>query len=221
MASAEIFEQIQVPLPRSPKRRHIRDSLHRRMDTGNPGSKRYQRWFNGNFLEEQAASLGVELDWNLFDSRSPFRSLFEGNYLEAFEMYFDVCEEKELELMMPFDNKSPSNKKREYKVIPPSQSYRHLDKQYRKTIENLQQYSLLAAVDKQVVEFIQHMTKRKVVQLDDPYHRLLCHSIATFYSLLSQSQDTRNGQRVVILSKPDFMTLPACTLSEYLKCINI
>jgi len=214
MSSVEVYQQTTVPT-RSPKKKHVRDSLNRRFDTGNPGSKRYQRWFNGHFLEEQASSFGIDLEHQIFENRSPFRELFEGNYLGAFEQYFQVSEEREREIMMSLENQS-MKEKRTYKMVPPSQCFRKLEKQCRKMIEKHEDHALLATVDKQMIEFIQHTTARKTIHFEDAYHRLLCHSIASFYSLESQSQDTRNGQRVIFISKPDFMLLPSCTLSEYL-----
>eukprot|EP01118_Nematostelium_gracile_P014046 TRINITY_DN53_c0_g1_i1.p1 TRINITY_DN53_c0_g1~~TRINITY_DN53_c0_g1_i1.p1 ORF type:complete len:295 (+),score=74.96 TRINITY_DN53_c0_g1_i1:191-1075(+) len=79
----------------------IRDSQSRSHNTGRPGSRRYQRFLNKSFLQEQIWDLQVE-DFSIKvpTSLSPFTCLFESaNNMERWSPFVEVTEEIQCQLL--------------------------------------------------------------------------------------------------------------------------
>jgi len=211
------------PLHKSVGRKsYRRDSLASREQIGRPGSKRYQRWFNGNFLSEQACDLESNADYRLVEDTSLFRHLFEAENGELWAPFCDVTEDQQEELFMSIGY-YPKEKTNVGTALPPrlcspAISFKKIDKTIRGIFDRNFNEELLLQLDQEMITYVQKTDSTKRVYIfKETFHRLMCRGVAQFYSLKASSQDSSGGQRELVISKPPRIILPSKTLCQYLK----
>jgi len=205
------------------KKTYQRDSLASREQIGRPGSKRYQRWFNGNFLSEQADTLKTRLDFQVVEDTSLFRCLFvNADSAQLWEPFCEVTEDEQDEMLIQLGYyPKPTNdgiSTLPHRLCSAQTSFKKIDKRIRAIFDRNFDCDLLQKLDQEIIAYVHRNDSRKRVYVfKQPFHRLICHGVAQFYSLRASSQDTSQGQRELVISKPPRVILPSKTLCEYLK----
>jgi len=186
-----------------------------------PGSKRYKRFMKNVELLETALSdsegeeFEIEVEYTV-EFRSPFTVIFEDEeFRSKWEPFIDITEEEEANLLEIISKKHTKAKKQR-DPNSPSDCWKNLGKYAKKTLKTHADSPMIAALDQMLIDFILSRGNRKSFVLTSQFQRLLCHSIASFYSM--QAHTTRNGPNTfTTITKSKTTQLPSLPLSEFLK----
>jgi len=230
-----------IATPVTPTRtRWVRESVTRLNKIGRPGSRRYQRFLNKEFLQEQQWDLQPEDFQVVRFSKTPFSLLFEEENREVWAPFVDVTEEDE-RLMLdricsgrPIEesdelgdwivigtNNDDVEVKKPTPVVKPHTCFMRVDKRARKFIQQNPDSQILQSMDNRITQYIQEDKRKITCHFENSFHRLLCHGVCQFYSLHSCSEDIKNGSRVLHISKPRIHNAPTVTLLEYLQTLPV
>jgi len=205
---------------------------------GRPGSKRYQRYLNKSFLQEQQWDLQPE-DWEIVNfSYSPFTVLFDERHKKKWDPFVDITEEEQEQLLVEltcskldeekedefgdFVFIEPEVKHEEVKIsMPPVEFHFYkVDKKIRKFIRKNPDNSLVRSLDEEIVNYIQLATYQpKIFTFMESFQRMICHGICQFYLLNSKSEVTGSGKRVIVKKPKKEVGLPSMTLSKFLETL--
>jgi len=205
-------------------------------NTGKPGSKRYQRFLNNSFLQEQEWDLQPE-DWNIVQfSSSPFTVLFNEKNKRKWDPFVDITEEEQEQLLVELSSSSNEEKEDEFgdfvfiesevkqqevKISSPPIEFHFykVNKRVRNFIRKNPDNPLFRSLDEQIVNYIQLATNQpKIFNFTQSFQRMMCHGVCQFYLLSSKSEVVGSGKKQVIVwrSKKE-VSLPTMTLSMYLE----
>jgi hypothetical protein len=237
---------VQTVAPTFRRRRFVppnRDGAARTTRIGRPGSKRYQRFLNKEYLSEQQWDLELEDFQVVRFGCTPFTRLFEEHNNKIWEPFIDITEEEEQWMLRQLEEGKPSdletrdelgdwividqqeeNLLDEFvdQIVPGSVSMRRVQKDIRKFIRKNPDYPFLVAMDKEITSYIETEVKCLSYKLETAFQRMICHGICQYYSLQSRSEDQPDGTRLTIISKPrKGVPLPSHTLSEYLQTFPV
>jgi len=224
------------------QRQMVRDSKPGKI--GKPGSKRYQRYLNKSFLQEQQWDLKKE-DFEVFQfSCSPFSLLFEESNKRKWAPFIDITEEEQNQLLsrlreafsedekydefgdfvflssQTLEAKDFEEPEEEKTPSPPAEiHFRKVEKKIRKFIRKNSDLQIIQSLDQEIVEYIQLSTYQpKKFTFSESLHRMICHGICQFYTLSSKSEDCTSGNRVVVVRKPKKgISFPSMTLTKFLQ----
>jgi len=233
-----------IPFSSKRQRQIIKDS--RMGKVGKPGSKRYQRYLNKSFLQEQQWDLKPE-DFEVIKfSCSPFSVLFEETNRRKWAPFVDITEEKQNQLLSclrgaisedeKYDEfgdfvyvfsealqiKDFEDQEEEVKTppSPPAElHFRKVEKKIRKFIRKNSDLQIIHLLDQEIVDYIQLATYQpKRFTFTESLHRMICHGICQFYTLSSRSEDCVGGSRAVVVRKPKKgVCFPSMTLTKFLQ----
>jgi len=200
-----------------------RDHLPTQPRLPKPGSRRYQRYVNTEFLKESAGELD-ECDLLVFDSsHSLFASLHTSeSHRVVWERFVTSSEEEQHHVLRRSAKAFSSSAPRSRSVA--EHHFRRVDKRIRRLLKRKTHVEFVGEWEGRVVEYAQLPAKRPPLKYacQDSYQRLLCHGVCQYYALPSQSKDTRAGKRFVEVRKPASPpALPAETLSDYLRSLSL
>jgi len=215
----------------------LRDSLTRLHKTGRPGSKRYQRFVNREYLQEQQWDLQPE-DFQVVQfTRTVFSTLLHEKNRKIWEPFIDVTEEQEALMLQKICKGGPMEDSDEFgdwififdenveevkMSVKPHVSFSKIEKRVKQYILKNPDSPFLQSMDKEIVVYIKGSTQRMSYNFENPFHRLICHGICEFYSLHSHSEDSKEGTRVLHIVKPKKgFNAPSLTLCEYLQTMPV
>ncbi|KAK5578484.1 hypothetical protein RB653_008155 [Dictyostelium firmibasis] len=242
---AREFSNLHSVAANKKKSKSNRDSLAFRDSPGKPGTKRFNRYLNTQFLKT-AGSLGsgngdIEMDYNFYEQRN---TLFYQDQQNS-KYYLDNCVniscDQEQEIL---DNCSTSSKKSNLRKknndknnndnSNNSLSGNEDNELFSKLKKNLRPFfkksflmdsHFVQETEKEILSFIRGddcpygstPINRKEFNQDNPSKRLIIHGLASYYSLHSKSHTTNNGQRILVLRKSRPMQpLPEQSIVQYL-----
>uniref|UniRef100_A0A7S4HUU5 R3H-associated N-terminal domain-containing protein n=1 Tax=Vannella robusta TaxID=1487602 RepID=A0A7S4HUU5_9EUKA len=184
-----------------------------------------------------------EMELYLFDSSSQniFYQMFEDPSLHAaWQPFLDITEEEEKILRSFVDSDDDSDSSDE------SPAYRHefysrshiafqrLTADGRKSINKYAQTDFLADLDHVIFSFVNQQysdsmtsdyftsrvcptSQKLILKMKDSHHRLMAHSVSTFYNATSVSQFNSSGIKVVMVAPPEKLKrTPNQSLVSYL-----
>lgn len=181
-----------------------------------------------------------EMEVYLFDAKTQniFYQMFENPELRAaYQPFLNITEEEEY-ILRGFDrrrklnNESDSDEETTKTFSSRSQiGYQRLTGEGRKNINKYSKSSFLYDLDNMIYNFIfdrplseseffsqSVCNGRLSLLMKDSHHRLMAHSVSTFYNATSFSELNDNGSKVVIITPPKKYTLtPIQHLVEFLK----
>ncbi|KAN0024933.1 hypothetical protein ACTFIV_009342 [Dictyostelium citrinum] len=217
------------------KSKSNRDSLAFRDSPGKPGTKRFNRYLNTQFLKT-AGSLGggngdIEMDYTFYEQRN---TLFYQDQQNS-KYYHDNCvniscdqEQEILDSCLTASKKSNSRKKNTNSIIGSSGVTTHYEDNelFSKLKKNLRPFFkksflldslFIQETEKEILSFIRgddclysggsRTTPSITMEFnqENPTKRLIIHGLASYYSLQSRSHTTNNGQRILVLRKQKSM----------------
>jgi len=205
---------------RKPKRfvQQQRDSLTRRMSTGQPGSKRHQRFMNQVFLFGgiELNPNEIELEWNICtDWKSSFRLLFEDeSAYKEWEPFIDITEETEVELLKTYSKRKPlknNSPKARFAALP----------SLHKNVLKSSRITAIVSIESEIVDFVLGSTPSIKFFFDTDYHKLLCFSICKYYKLKVEFLEGESErEKVMLLRKPDGLEMPETPIAEYINLLK-
>jgi len=194
---------------------------HKIPNVGRPGSKRYQRFLNKVYLLQHQHEVTDE-DINVFlPSCSSFSFLVSTPYnqkqkegREKWEPFVNVTEEREREMIVDILPKSDYDQN---EIVSAERSWSLIDKRIRQILKSNTQHPFLLDLENEIIEFVASIQSDSIVyHFEEPFHRMICHGICSFYSIQSSSID-KNQQRTTIIRKTTKTVIPGITLSNFLK----
>lgn len=205
-----------------------RESLASRLRVGRPGSKRFQRFLNKEFLETAQEDLESR-DWDIIDfstTGSWFGQLCDEHNRVVWEPFVDITEEEQDYLICAANDRQRKEASMEGAACngtSPAARFERIERKPRRALWENPRCEFLQQVESEVIAFLHRcgspVVEPLVMPLDgSPYHRLICHGVSQYYLLASYSR-TANGQRSLIICKPrhvDHIEQPHITLSEFL-----
>jgi len=229
-----------VATPVTPTRtRWVRDSVTRLNKIGRPGSRRYQRYLNREFLQEQQWDLQPEDFQVVCFSKTTFSLLFEEENRQLWAPFVDVTEEEERVMLqrmcsgrpveendelgdwVVIDSINAESEVKKNPIVKPHICFMRVDKRVRKYIQKNPDSPMLESMDKGITQYIQEEKRKKTYNFENSFHRLICHGVCQFYSLHSCSEDNEDGSRALHISKPRSHNSPSVTLSEFLQTLPV
>jgi len=219
----------------------VRDSGARFMRIGRPGSKRYQRFINKEYLTEQQWDLELEDFQVVRFGGTPFTPLFEEHNSRIWAPFVDVTEEEEQWLIRQLcEGKSLEERSDELgdwimveeedllvddfveQVVHASTSILRIQKNIRQYVRQNPDFPFLNEMDKAITDYIENGSGSLTYSFETSFHRMICHGICQYYSLHSRSEDSEDGIRVMVISKPrKGISLPSHRLTEYLQTLSV
>lgn len=237
---------VQTATPTFRRRRFVppnRDASARTTRIGRPGSKRYQRFLNKEYLSEQQWDLEVEDFQVVRFGCTPFTCLFEEHNNRIWEPFIDITEEEEQWMLRQLEEGKPADLETRDELgdwivvdrqeenlfdefveptVHGSISMRRVHKDIRKIIRKNPDSPFLLEMDKEIANYIEAEAQLLTYKLETAFQRMICHGICQYYSLCSRSEDQPDGTRLTIISKPrKGISLPSHTLSEYLQTFPV
>jgi len=237
---------VQSVAPTSGRRGYVppmRHSHARATRIGRPGSKRYQRFLNKEYLSEQQWDLEFEDFQAVRFGCTPFSALFEEHNSRIWEPFIDITEEEEQWLLRQLEEGKSSNVEERDELgdwiiiqqeednlldefvdqaIHGATSLLRIQKDIRKFMRRNPDSPFLLAMDKEIADYIEAESQLLTYTLETSFQRLICHGICQYYALRSRSEDQIDGTRLTIVSKPKGgISLPSHTLSEYLQTFPV
>lgn len=222
--SSVISDSIQTNYVYSRRRRFVppvRDSQSRVNRIGKPGSKRYQRFVNKEYLMQQQWDLEMEDFQCVRFGLTPFSPLFEEHNKRIWEPFLDITEEEEQMMLKQLkerkllsleqkdefgdwvmvDNEEDFEDLLEPRVDA-SISILKIQKNIRKFIKKNPDSSLLFNLDKEIFEYVESTETSLTYTFESSYQRMMCHGVCQYYSLCSRSEDQEDGSRKMIITRP-------------------
>ncbi|KAM9996265.1 hypothetical protein ACTFIY_002461 [Dictyostelium cf. discoideum] len=238
---AREFANLQSVAASKKKSKSNRDSLAFRDSPGKPGTKRFNRYLNTQFLKT-AGSLGgggngdIEMDYTFYEQRN---TLFYQDQQNS-KYYHDNCvniscdqEQEILNSCLSPSKKSNSRKKNTTNatITANTNEDNELFSKLKKNLRPFFKKSFLLdslftqETEKEILSFIRgddcfyRNTPSNTMEFnqENPAKRLIIHGLASYYSLQSRSHTNNNGKRILVLRKQKSMPpLPEQTIVQYL-----
>jgi len=223
----------------SPKRRQrhvaVRDSQARLSKVGKPGSKRFKRYINNSFLQDQQWDLEPQ-DFQLHSlSCSPFSLLFEENNGKKWAPFVDITEEEQNYLLSSLHKEEQEDEFGDFVILPreeeievittspirPEVHFRRVDKKIRRFIQKNPTNQFVLSLDQEILKYIELAAPQpKTFSFDQAFHRMICHGICQFYCLHSHSRDHKGGRAVTVKKPSQGFPSPEVTLSIFLQSLH-
>jgi len=218
----------------------VRDSQARISRIGRPGSRRYQRFLNNEYLIEQQWDLELEDFQVVRFGGTPFTPLFAEHNRKIWEPFIDVTEEEEQWMLRQLDGKPTEQGDElgdwiviekqteicledfEEPTVHASTSMGRIQRNIRNFIRKNPDSPFLLAMDKEISDYVEHGRESLTYLFENAFQRMICHGICQYYALISRSEDQPDGTRLTTVSKPKkgvFST--SHTLSEYLQTFPV
>jgi len=218
----------------------VRDSGARFTKIGRPGSKRFQRFLNKEYLTEQQWDLELEDFQIVRFGCTPFTPLFEEHNSRIWAPFIDITEEEEQWMIRQLHEGKSLEERDELgdwimveeedllvddfveQIVHASTSILRIQKNIRQYVRKNPDSPFLLAMDKEITDYIETGSGSLTYSFETSFHRMICHGICQYYSLHSRSQDKEDGIRVMVISKPRRgISLPSHKLSEYLQTLPV
>eukprot|EP01119_Soliformovum_irregulare_P002274 TRINITY_DN1255_c0_g1_i1.p1 TRINITY_DN1255_c0_g1~~TRINITY_DN1255_c0_g1_i1.p1 ORF type:complete len:241 (+),score=38.75 TRINITY_DN1255_c0_g1_i1:84-806(+) len=193
-----------------------RDSLRSRLFPGKPGTRRHQRHLNRTFLTDRIDEVEAE-DWFVPDAYPTFFSNEQN--MEAWKVLMEITEDQLQEFFSAMEELSvnePQPKRYTTAFQGAQAAYAKIDKQTRACMKRHSGSPRLTELDIEILAFANSSEKAISFQFDHSPHRLVCHGICQYYSLISQSVTNKAGVRTTLIYKPDEHTIPTISLTEFM-----
>lgn len=145
-----------------------------------------------------------------------FKSLFTVEYKSIFQ---ELLKEENKDLLQKFKKdeiETPERKEKVHKETP-QQRFSKIDKNVRQSLSGSIGSKLILQLEKEILALMQSIEEiQLVIHFQDSFARYMAHSICKYYTLSSQSVDTKDG-RVTVIKKTKGTSMPDLLLSEFLK----
>jgi len=193
---------------------------------------------NKTFLHDNQWDLVPE-DFTIFRmSCSPFSCFFSEANRKKWAPFVDITEEEQHKLLNQLYGSSDEeleDELGEWVIVEKEQKatsdeikisfraevqFQRVDKKIRKLMLRNTCDEFLVLLDQEIVKFMQVPAGKLLTKtFDEPFHRLICHGVCQFYSLVSKSEDFEGGRRVVIIKSKNSLHFPSTTLSKFLESL--
>ncbi|EGC32832.1 hypothetical protein DICPUDRAFT_98760 [Dictyostelium purpureum] len=203
------------------KSKSNRDSLAFRESPGKPGTKRFNRYLNTQFLKT-AGSLGdninAEMDYSFTESKNTLFYQDSQNSTFYFDNMVNITCDQEEELIDSIQQQTKNAHNES--TADGEQLFSKLRKSLRPFFKKsfLLDNLFIQETEQQILEFLENSSiKQMEYNQSNPSKRIIIHGLSSYYSLQSKSHSTKNGQRILVIRKPrNLPPLPEISITQYL-----
>ncbi|EGG15498.1 hypothetical protein DFA_10338 [Cavenderia fasciculata] len=198
--------------------RLCRDSQQSRESPGKPGSKRYNRFLNTQYLKEGGIFKDhADYEYNLVDQNENL--LFQDN-IDNWEPYVNITYDRQQESVEPFVKEEEDRRRQQRKNSRINHSFSRLRKDLREAFKQpfVQNSYFITEAEQRLLAFINDPLLESIeVALDMPFQRLLVHGLGSYYSLFTSSYTNQDsGKRLTVIRKPKIIPpMPEMSITEY------
>eukprot|EP01132_Coremiostelium_polycephalum_P001970 gene1970-2421_t len=202
------------------KKKSNRDSLAFRESPGKPGSRKYKRYMNTQFLKDGGSlkdKFQAEMDFTLIETKKTLLFYQDQPFKKHWEPFHEITYDKQQEIISSLSPEADIKPEKQHNI---NTRFAKLRKSLRPLFKQpfLHNSYFITTAEQKLIAFWHDIYAKQIeVFIPDSYQRLLLHGLVSYYSLFSKSFTSKDGQRITVISKPKVMPpFPDLSLTEYL-----